>query len=306
MKRVLTLCALAFALTPAFADEGGGPAPELSDIKIPPHRSAARQRAAVPWNLADLKLPEAWARSKGDARVCVVDTGVDALHPRLSRRISQGYSALAGSADYADHDGQGTAVAGIIAAVAPDVRLYAAKVAESPDTLSPAAVAAGIVWCAEQRVAVINVGLTLSAAPGQETASAVEKAVKLASAQGALIVTAAAPGNALAKYKDVVAVAPSDFRGRLADGDSEARASFVAPGLGVAAAHAGGRDAARSGPELAAAHVSGLAALYAALHPRASPRDIRAALAGAVSRSWLPEAEPRAGKIDAARLVHDR
>lgn len=311
--------ALAFGATPAFADEPERKAPELSDIKVDPmvrapqsqgaDRSAEVNKGGLPWNLVDLNVGKAWNRSKGGVRVCVVDTGIDSNNIKLGSRIQAGYNALAKDADYSDSDGQGTGVAGVIVSVAPQAKLYVAKVSDSSndaDGISPAAVAAGILWCIEQDASLINLSLTLSAAAvGRDNGNAVEKAVKLAYSKGFLVITGASSKNAMTKYQDVISVSASNFRGKSAEGGSESQASFAAPGVDIITTSPGGRDMARSGSAFAAPHITGLAALYAAVNPGARPSDIRAALTRAITRVWIPEADQRDGRVDAARLVSD-
>jgi subtilisin family serine protease len=71
---------------------------------------------------ADIDAPEAWQISGGcsSVRIAVIDEGVQLNHPDLSANMLAGYDATGqGSAGAPwNSDGHGTAVAGIIAAVA--------------------------------------------------------------------------------------------------------------------------------------------------------------------------------------------
>ncbi len=70
-------------------------------------------------NLAVLGIPRAHERTQGaGVRVALIDTGVDALHPDLTGRIARVRSFVPGPAPPATALRHGTAMAGVIAAVA--------------------------------------------------------------------------------------------------------------------------------------------------------------------------------------------
>ena len=79
------------------------------------------------WGLNKIKAPQAWNKMgavSGSATVAVVDTGVDGNHPDLKGRVKQGKTFIKrnskgsayGQNAWADDDGHGTQVAGIISA----------------------------------------------------------------------------------------------------------------------------------------------------------------------------------------------
>jgi serine protease len=96
------------------------------------------------WGLTQAGFPDAWCRSTGaGALIVVIDTGIDASHPDLARKLVgqarvRGGELSTAQGAAADDSGHGTHVAGIAAAVtgngigvagaAPDARLYAIKV----------------------------------------------------------------------------------------------------------------------------------------------------------------------------------
>lgn len=67
------------------------------------------------WDLTGASM--VWANATASAGVCVLDTGVDYLHPDLAVRVIKGWDFVNNDADPMDDFGHGTHVAGIIAAV---------------------------------------------------------------------------------------------------------------------------------------------------------------------------------------------
>lgn len=59
--------------------------------------------------------------------VAVFDTGIDASHPELARHVVAGFDFI-GNEPFADRNGHGTAVAGIVHGMAPDAHLLSFKV----------------------------------------------------------------------------------------------------------------------------------------------------------------------------------
>ncbi|WP_158844802.1 type VII secretion-associated serine protease mycosin [Saccharothrix deserti] len=172
-----------------------------------------------PWGQMQLRLEEAhrFATGKG-VTLAIIDTGVNANHPRLAGRVTEGGDYVeTEKKGISDCDGHGTEVAGVAAAsrdaetgfvgAAPDVKVLAYRQtsnnfefkdpagtnnrpsAGKVDTLAQAIIAA-----ADRGVDVINISLTSCAAPREpsrqerELQAAVDWAVK---EKDVVIVTAA-------------------------------------------------------------------------------------------------------------------
>ncbi len=258
--------------------------------------------------------PAAWAAgySGGGVRVGVLDTGVDATHPDLLGTVAEA-ADFTGAGDAADRDGHGTHVASIIAGsgaasagryrgMAPEVRLFSAKVCDT--VCRESAVLAGMQWAArDKQVTVANLSLGRPDEPG---ADLLEEAVgTLTEAYGTLFVVSAGNDGAVsspASAGAALAVGATDTGDRVA-GFSGAGPALVAPGVRITAARPGGGYATRSGTSAAAAHVTGAAALRAQQHPELSPAGLAAALTGAATP--LPVAPERAGagRLDVAKAV---
>jgi subtilisin family serine protease len=225
---------------------------------------------------AEIRAPQAQRWSRGDGvKVAVIDTGVDTGHADIGARVHRRANFVdADDARFAG-DRHGTAVAGIIGAVAnnklgivgvaPQVELLAFKacwqLAEDPQqarcnsfTLAQALAAA-----LEDGAQVINLSLGGPADP------LLAQLVTHALAAGALVVGAVPPDGALDGF-------PVGVPGVIAVTEATATAPpgsvLAAPGSGVLSLTPGGHYDYSSGSSLAAAHVSGTLALMLAASPK--------------------------------------
>lgn len=172
---------------------------------------------------ADADVPQAWRHSLSDpgVTVAVVDTGMDLSHPDLTAKVV-GSRAPSSSASATDRVGHGTAVAGVIAAVADNgigiagagyrASLLNVKVATDEDgrgTTSCSGLADGVAWAVAHGARIVNVSIE-----GPDC-SPLRSAVAEAWSRGALVVAAAGnEGDAdkeyPAAYDGVVSVAATD------------------------------------------------------------------------------------------------
>jgi subtilisin family serine protease len=285
--------------------------------------------------------PAAWAAgyTGGAVPVGVLDTGVDATHPDLAQ-------SMAASADFTDDGdgvdraGHGTHVASIIAGsgatsagryrgMAPDVRLYAAKVCRA-DGCPESSILAGMQWAArDEGLKVVNLSLGRPDEPGTDL---LEQAVDTLSARfGTLFVVAAgndhgrvsSPASAdaaLAVGASTMEDAVAAFSGRgQRPGDGALKPDLVAPGVAIVAARSrastlppldpDGLYTRLSGTSMAAAHVAGAAALLAQEHPEWTPALLKAGLVNAATPLPRVGADPGgvdeggAGRLDVAKAV---
>lgn len=158
----------------------------------------------TPWGILTVKAPEAWALSDAgaNARILVLDTGIDKDHPALKDNFEMGRNFFESDTgpnpeDYLDQEGHGTHCAGTIAGayntatgftgVAPKAKLLMGRVCGDLGC-SNIAVAQGINWGIQQKVDVISMSLG-----GPMTSSAERMAVQNAEKAGVVVV--AASGN---------------------------------------------------------------------------------------------------------------
>ncbi len=164
------------------------------------------------WYLPKIKIPEAWDYTQGSAStiVAIIDTGIHSSHVELNDgRVIEGFNTLTNisiaSGSNSDDNGHGTAVAGVIGAIANNrrgisginwnVKLMPIKALKADGTGDISSVAAGIVWAADHGANVINLSL---GGQGFGPNQALAQAVTYAYNKGALLVAAA--GNDLSDH----------------------------------------------------------------------------------------------------------
>ena len=234
-----------------------------------------------------------WATGKG-VRVAIVDTGVDTTHPDLEGRVVKTATFVQGGESTFADDTHGTAVAGVIAAdagnhigifgVAPGALLLVAKACwhRAPTSVealcSSWALARALDFAIAGEAQILN--LSLGGPPDPLLGRLIAKAVQRGTTVVAAVMErgAAAPGFP-ASLDLVIAVLASNARGEIRQPAGLARARLLAaPGVDVlTTAPRGGYDF-RSGSSLAAAHVSGIAALLLEREPHLTPAEVRRVL----------------------------
>ncbi|SFD09660.1 S8 family serine peptidase [Streptomyces aidingensis] len=271
---------------------------------------------AGPHPLIDqLGLRQAWDLSTGaGVTVAVIDSGVDARHPGLADAVARGSEFTTSVTDergyhhgrpawQRDCQGHGTAVAGLIAArhtegeriagIAPGATVYPVRLAGTggvggtSDHMLAAAVDDDAVAAGAR---IINLSLA-NAADRKPVREAIARAV----GQGVLVVAAAGnEGNANvstgrmypAAYDGVLAVGAVDAEGRPLDSSNAGPWVDIA-GIGtpmtVLAPGGSGYRQAEGGTSLAAAQVSGAAALVLSRFPGLTARQVAGRLTGSAS-----------------------
>lgn len=226
----------------------------------------------TPYGVARVGAPAAWATSRGaGVRVMVLDIGVG---PNTDLAIAGGinFVNLAGDSNYADTDGHGTRVSGVIAAldnnvgyvgVAPDCELYSVRIREST-VYQPSWIVAGIEWSVANGAHVINMSL------GTQTDSqAVADALAAARDAGVTLIGSAgnggqggAPVNFPAAHPGVLGVGATDAQDHLASFSSSGYwLDLAAPGANITTLAPNDQTAVGNGTSMSAPHVAGVAAL---------------------------------------------
>ncbi len=265
--------------------------------------------------LLDIQAPQAWEITTGSPAVviAVLDTGVDTSHPDLAAKLWanpgeaggrqngldddgngyvddwRGWNSVNGTGLVQDDHGHGTQIAGVAAAdtdngvgmagVAWGARIMPLKVLDTTGTGTHAQIAEGIVYAAREGAQVINLSLS-SPAPSALLAAAIE----YASQRGVILVAAAGNTGSTAvgypaAYPQVIAVGAAGPDEQLASFSSFGSAvNLLAPGTSIYTTQLNGGYARQSGTSLAAAQVSGVAALLTDALGASSPAKVREAL----------------------------
>ena len=217
----------------------------------------------------------------------IIDTGVLLAHTQFSGRVGNGYDAVTSGGNANDCNGHGTHVAGTIGGttygVAKGVTIHPVRVLGCTGSGTNAGVIAGIDWVAQNRVlpAVANMSL------GGGASQATDDAVARMTAAGVTVVVAAGNSNDNAcNYSP--ARAPSAITVGSTT-NTDARSSFssfgtcldiFAPGSSITSAWFTSTSATNtiSGTSMASPHVAGVAALYLASNPSATPAQVTTAI----------------------------
>ena len=241
-----------------------------------------------------------------DVPVAIIDSQIDAAQPELAGAIAASFDAVGGQSAPHPH---GTAIAGAIAAhakligVAPKVRLLAARVFSGNSERAQSTtfnILKGIDWAAAQGARVINMSF---AGPNDPM---IRNMLNKAHERG--IVLVAAVGNAgprsaplyPAAYPEVIGVTATDIDDRLMpQANRGQQVAVAAPGVEIVAPAPGDEYQITSGTSIAAAHVSGVAALLLARDGKLTPDAVKGIIEGSAHKLARPEREVGAGEIDA-------
>ena len=229
----------------------------------------------------------AWEETTGaGARVCVVDSGVEAAHPDigpLERAVvvsvdEEGESHI-DEDEVGDVAGHGTACAGIIRSLAADCGLTSVRVLGARGKGSSPELMAGLRWAVAQDFDVINLSLSTSK---RETAAVLHELADDAYFRRTLLVAAAhnAPVESFPwRFSSVISVGSHDGSDPFQIYyNPTPPAEFFARGVTVEVPWRGGDRMTVTGNSFAAAFVTGLCALIRAKHPELTPFQVKAAL----------------------------
>lgn len=231
-----------------------------------------------------------YANTGAGVNAYILDTGIRLSHNEFGGRATFGFDAV--GSDGVDCNGHGTHVAGTVGGstygVAKGVSLIAVRVLDCAGNGTTAGVIAGIDWVTANHVkpAVANMSL------GGGASSTLDQAVANSIAAGVTYGLAAGNGDFLGRPQDACNSSPARVPAGLTVGSttsSDTESSFsnygtcvdiLAPGSGITSAWYESNTATEtiSGTSMATPHVVGVAALYLAANPGASPSQVAGAL----------------------------
>ncbi|MBX3712521.1 MAG: S8 family serine peptidase [Lysobacter sp.] len=221
----------------------------------------------------------------------IIDTGILLNHSQFSGRIGNGYDAITNGGNANDCNGHGTHVAGTVGGsthgVAKAVKLHPLRVLGCDGRGPNSGVIAAMDWVAQNHVKPAVANLSLGGSADQATDSAV---TRLHNAGVTVVVAAGNDGQDACNYSPArapVAITVGstnnqDGRSIFTVGSSNYGSclDLFAPGSNITSAWHTGSTATNtiSGTSMAAPHVAGVAALYLAGNPSATPTQVRNAI----------------------------
>jgi subtilisin family serine protease len=219
-----------------------------------------------------INAPGGWEYYTGSSGViiAIIDSGVDLYHPDLAGKIIQGWDFVNNDDSAQDDFGHGTHVAGIAAAVGNNstgiagldwsAKILPIKVLNSSGFGSALNISQGIIYAVDHGAKIINLSLGFTS-----NSALVADAVNYAYQHGVTIIASTGNSNGAVTYPaalpQVIAVGAVDNNGtRWASSNFGPEVDLVAPGVNIYSTNPSGYGT-RTGTSMAAAHVSGLAAL---------------------------------------------
>lgn len=234
---------------------------------------------------AEIDAARAQRSSQGrGVDVALVDTGVDIAHPDLKGRIRGAYNMVDDDATTFNRDRHGTEIAGVIAAaggnklgivgIAPQSKLSVYKACWHPPGANVArcntfTLAKALAALVDSDIRIVNLSL------GGPRDLLLEQLLAALLRQDRIVVAAMPPNG---RVEGFPAATPGVIVVRSAQAREAPPGVVTAPGDDILTTQPNGRYDFASGSSLAAAHVSGIAALLLSLSPDLDAGEVRAIL----------------------------
>ncbi len=266
------------------------------------HGLDAGQAALPAWSLPKdavdrIALPTHWpeqvtlewalggSTGKG-ARVCILDSGVEAGHPLVGDlesavviSIGEDDEVIADEDTEGDVSGHGTACAGIVRALAPECSISSVRVLGSTFTGSGAILLGGLRYAVEQGFDVINMSLSTTKKP---FAGVLHELADSAYFKRTVLVASAhnMPVESYPwRFSSVISVGSHEEDDALAFFyNPNPPVEFFGRGVNVKVPWIGGRSLKVSGNSFATPHLSAICALILAKHPELTPFQLKSVL----------------------------
>ena len=270
--------------------------------QVTAHGWDASQAALPAWSLPKdavdrIVLPADWPEhvtrewalggSRGTgARVCILDSGVEAGHPLVGDlesavviSIGENDEVIAEEDLEGDVSGHGTACAGIVRTLAPECRISSVRVLGSTFTGSGAILLGGLRYAVEQGFDVINMSLSTTKKP---FASVLHELADSAYFKRTVLVASAhnMPVESYPwRFSSVISVGSHEEPDPLAFFyNPSPPVEFFGRGVNVEVPWLGGRSLKVSGNSFATPHLTAICALILAKHPELTPFQLKSVL----------------------------
>jgi subtilisin family serine protease len=228
----------------------------------------------------------AWDGSTGaGVRVCVLDSGIELDHP-LVGTVQRSVAVLKRDDEIVveedtqgDLCGHGTACAGIIRSLAPDVELASVRVLGAGYTGSAPVLLAGLEWAIEQGFDIVNMSLSTTK---KQYVDRLHELADVAYFKRVMLVASAhnMPVESFPwRFASVISVGSHEDADPLAFYyNTDPPVEFFARGLNVDVAWLGGGTLRCTGNSFATPHIAGICALVLGKHPELTPFQLKSVL----------------------------
>jgi len=219
-------------------------------------------------------------------RVCILDSGVDADHPKVGAingavaiSVGEDGEPVATPDDEGDLCGHGTACAGVIRDIAPECEIYSARVLGAGYTGSGPILLGGLRWAVEQGFDVVNMSLSTTK---RQFAEVLHELADKAYFNRTILVASAhnMPVESYPwRFSSVISVGShSEPDSLLFYYNPNPPVEFFARGVDVELAWMGGTTIRATGNSFATPHISGICALVRSKHPELTPFQLKSVL----------------------------
>ena len=229
----------------------------------------------------------AWGASTGKgARVCILDSGVEASHPLVGGvesavviSVGENDEVIAEEDTEGDVSGHGTACAGIVRTLAPNCSLSSVRILGSSFTGSGGVLLAGLRYAIEHEFDVINMSLSTTKKP---FAGVLHELADSAYFKRSVLVASAhnMPVESYPwRFSSVISVGSHEEPDPLAFFyNPSPPVEFFGRGVNVEVPWLGGRALTVSGNSFATPHLTAICALILSEHPELTPFQLKSVL----------------------------
>jgi subtilisin len=245
----------------------------------------AVERISLPGDWPDRVTRDwAWGGSRGaGARVCILDSGVEASHPLVGGldsavviSLDENDEVVATEDAEGDLSGHGTACAGVVRGLAPECSLSSVRVLGAGFSGSGGVLLGGLKYAVEQGFDVINMSLSTTKKP---FASVLHELADSAYFKRTVLVASAhnMPVESYPwRFSSVISVGSHEEPDPLTFFyNPTPPVEFFGRGVNVDVAWLGGRSINVSGNSFATPHMTGICALILAKHPELTPFQLK-------------------------------
>lgn len=218
--------------------------------------------------------------------VCILDSGVDATHPRVGAvesavviSVDDDEGPIAEEDTEGDLCGHGTACAGIVRSLAPEARLHSVRVLGAGFTGSGRALLAGLRYAVEQGFDVINMSLSTTK---RSSGDALHDLADIAYFNRSIVVASAhnMPVESFPwRFSSVISVGSHEEPDPLVwYANPSPPVEFFGCGVNVDVAWVGGTSIRATGNSFATPAISAIAGLILSKHPGLTPFQLKTVL----------------------------